>query len=121
MKTKVVIWIVAIFVVILIASQQYLIYRQLKDTLPEVSNYELLQSIDSLKTKIDSLKDYRDSLRSVIDTNKVKIVEVEKRYETIRDRIITQSVDSDCTTFSNYLSNYQGLSSNNHFSAAKDN
>ena len=119
MKSKTVILIAALCLIALLAFQQYLIHKRLKE-IPEISNYELLRSIDSLKTKIDSLKDYRDSLQAVVDTNKVKIVEVEKRYETIRDRIITQSVDSDCIMFSKYLSNYQGLTRSDYPSTAKD-
>lgn len=84
-------------------------------------NDELLQSIDSLKIKIDALENYRTDLQSIVDTTKVKIVEVEKRYETVRDRIITQSVDSDCITFSNYLSNYKGFFGNNNSSTVEGN
>ena len=120
MKSKIVIWIVAAVFIGLLVLQQIAINNQLRNH-PEVSNYELLRSIDSLKTKIDSLKNYRDSLQAVVDTNKVKIIEVEKRYETIRDRIINQSVDSDCVTFSNYISNYQGLPSSYNSTTIKDN
>lgn len=83
--------------------------------------YELVQSIDSLRIKIDSLSNYRSSLKTIVDTNKVRIIEVEKRYETIRNHIITQSVDSDCITFSNYLSNYQRFSSVDNSSTIEGN
>lgn len=114
MKVKIVVVVSIVCVVILLFLQQNLIRNRTID----ISNEELLQSINA---RIDSLENYRDSLKIVIDTNKVKIIEVEKQYETIRDRIITQSVDSDCITFSNYVSNYQGLISNNNSSTAESN
>lgn len=120
MKTKVVIWIAAAVIIGLIVIQQIAIRVPL-NSYKDITNYELLQSIDSLRTKVDSLKNHRDSLQSVVDTNKVKVIEIEKRYETIRNRIITQSVDSDCITFANYLSNYQRLSSGNNSTTTKDN
>ena len=119
MKTKVVIWIAAAVIVGLIVIQQIAIRIQLNSR-KDITNYELLQSIDSLRTKVDSLKNHRDSLQSIVDTSKVKVIELEKRYETIRDRIITQSVDSDCITFANYISNYQRLPSSNNSTAVKD-
>lgn len=112
MKIKIVIVIAVLCVIILLLLQQNLIRERKVD----ISNEELLQSVSN---KIDSLTHYKDSLKIVVDTNKVKIIEVEKKYETIRDRIITQSVDSDCITFSNYISNYQGLISNNNSSTTE--
>ena len=113
---KIVIGII-IVVVVLLGLQQWLIFNKP----PEVTNVELLQSLDSLNSKINNLNFTRDSLKAVIDTNKVQIINVEKRYETIRDRIINQSVDSDCVTFSNYISNYQGLPSSYNSATIKDN
>jgi len=117
MNNKIVIGVIVVIIIILLGLQQWVIYNRV----PEVPNSELLRSLDSLKSQIDSLNFTRDSLRTVIDTNKVQIIEIEKRYETIRDRIINQSVDSDCITFSNYLSSYQRLSSLNNASTAKNN
>ena len=55
------------------------------------------------------------------DTTEVKIVELEKRYETTRDSIITQSVNADCVVFSEYISDYKNrLSSNNNLGATQD-
>lgn len=114
MRIKVVIAVAIISIILLLLLQQNLIRNQPKT----VSNEELLQS---LSNKIDSIKEYRDSLQIVVDTSKVKIIEIEKRYETVRDRIISQSVDSDCITFANYISNYSGLSDNNNSSTTESN
>lgn len=115
--------IVVVILILLTVGLLYIQYKAVKNSLESKHNNEeeLLHTVEVLNSKIDSLKDYRDSLKIVIDTNKVKIIEVEKRYETIRDRIITQSVDSDCITFSNYISNYQGFISNNNSSTIKGN
>ena len=114
MKVKVIVVVAVIGVVILLFLQHNLIRNRKID----ISNEELLQSLNN---KIDSLTNYKDSLKIIVDTNKVKIIEIEKKYETIRDRISTQSVDSDCITFSNYISNYQGLVSSNNSSTAESN
>jgi len=64
----------------------------------------LLRKVDSLSTKIDSIKRANDSIRIVIDTTQVEIEHVYEKYIQIHDRIVAQSVDSDCVFFSNYLS-----------------
>ena len=111
---------VVIFLILMIL-QQWLIRKSLEEQDFEVSNQELMQSINSLNDKIDSLKISRDSLQAIVDTSKVQIKKKKKRYETIHDRIITQSIDSDCILFARYISNNQGLLSNNNSTAIKDN
>ena len=120
-KTKTVMGLTVVIFLILMILQQWLIRKSLEEQDFEVSNQELMQSINSLNDKIDSLKISRDSLQAIVDTSKVQIINIEKRYETIHDRIITQSVDSDCILFARYISNNQGLLSNNNSTAIKDN
>lgn len=115
MKTKYAIIICTIIVIALLALQQVSIRNNNNST------NDLINSINKLSNKLDSINDLKDSLIIRIDTTKVKIIELEKRYETIRDSIVTQSVDSDCITFSNYVSNYNNrLSSSNNSSAIKN-
>lgn len=97
----------SIILIVLLSLQQWLIYSNSKDEDIEVSNYKLLQSLNSLENEFDLLKISLDSVQEVIDTNKVKVIEVERKYETIRNHIIIQSMDSDCITFANYISNYK--------------
>ena len=107
---KVIFGIFAITVIVLLIMQQVAI-RNTK--IP--NNTELENSIKELSMKIDSIGEIRDSLIIRIDTTKVKIIELEKTYEKTRDSIVTQSVNSDCITFSEYISNYRDrLSSNNN-------
>lgn len=117
MNTDKVILVVAIVIIVILVSIQYVAIKN--STTNNVTNYELLQSIDSLRYKIDSLEFSREKLRTVVDTNKVKIIEIEKKYETVRNHIITQSIDSDCVFFSNYLSNYSGFISGNDSTTTK--
>ena len=112
---KYIIWAASLIIISLLVIQCIFISKQ------KSKEVDYVKLIDSINIKIDSLQNKRDSLILIVDTNKVKIIEVEKRYETIRDRIITQSVDSDCITFSNYLSNYQRLSGNNNSTTVKNN
>jgi len=87
-----------------------------------VTNEDLEKSIELLTNKIDSISKIRDSLIIVTDTNRVKIITLEKRYETIRDSIISQSVDSDCVTFAKYISKYNSrLSNSDNTLSAQDN
>ena len=109
---KVVLWIVLIVIIVLLVIQQIAIQKELNK--PN-TNSELENSIKELTLKIDSIGYIRDSLIIRVDTNKVKIIELEKIYEKTRDSIVTQSVDSDCITFSKYISDYKSrLSSNNN-------
>ena len=67
-------------------------------------NEELLEKIDSLYTKVDSIRRANDSIKVIIDTTEVEIEHVYEKYIQTYDRIVIQSVDSDCIFFSNYLS-----------------
>ena len=64
----------------------------------------LMRKVDSLTTKIDSIKRANDSIKIIIDTTQIEIEHTYEKYIEIRDRIVYQSVDSDCVFFSNYLS-----------------
>ena len=66
---------------------------------------QILRKIDSLNTKVSSIKRANDSIKIIIDTTEIEIEHVYEKYIQIRDHIVTQSVDSDCVFFSNYLSN----------------
>ena len=65
---------------------------------------KLLRKIDSLTTKVDSIRRTNDSIKIIIDTAEIKINHVHEEYIQIYDRIVNQSVDSDCVIFSKYLS-----------------
>lgn len=70
------------------------------------SNEEkLLREMELLSNKVDSIKRANDSIKVIIDTTEVEIEHVYEKYIQVRDRIVIQSVDSDCVFFSNYLSN----------------
>jgi len=116
-QTNAIVIIVIVMVVALLCIQQYLINKY-----PPVNkDKELVESIKSLENKIDSISNIRDSLILVVDTTKVKIIELEKKHETIRDSIITQSVNSDCISFSEYISKYNNrLSSSNNTQSIKN-
>ena len=58
----------------------------------------------TIKTEVKQEKHIRDSLNIVNDTIQYKIITLEKHYETIRNTITTQSINSDCVYFSDYLS-----------------
>jgi hypothetical protein len=64
----------------------------------------LLEEINHLTVKVDSIRGANDSIKIIIDTTEVKIEHVYEKYIQVYDRIITQSVDSDCVFFSRYLS-----------------
>lgn len=107
--SNIIILVAVVIIISLLCIQQYLI-----NTNPP-KDKDLVESIQSLESKLDSIKHVRDSLVIITDTNRVKIIELEKRHETIRDSIITQSTDADCISFSEYLSKYNlRLPSNNN-------
>lgn len=70
----------------------------------EPEDSQILRKIDSLTVKIDSIKRANDSIKVIIDTTEIEIEHVYEQYIQIHDHIVTQSVDSDCVFFSNYLS-----------------
>lgn len=65
---------------------------------------EILEKIENLTTKVDSIRRSNDSIKIIIDTTEVEIEHVYEKYIQVHDRIVTQSVDSDCVFFSRYLS-----------------
>ena len=71
----------------------------------EDNGSQLLEKMELLSTKVDSIRRANDSIRIIIDTTDVEIEHVYEKYIQVREHIITQSVDSDCVFFSNYLSN----------------
>ena len=71
---------------------------------PPIQDETLLKKIDSLNVKISSIKRANDSIKIIIDTTEVEIQHVYEKYIQVYDRIVTQSVDSDCVFFSRYLS-----------------
>ena len=93
---KIVLSIFIILLLSLLVVQQYEIRK----------HYNKEDRIDLLLKKVDSLIHKKDSLELIIDSTKVKIVEVSKHYEETRNNIIVQPVDSDVVMFSNYISEY---------------
>lgn len=71
----------------------------------ETSEDKILKEIELLSNKVDSVKRANDSIKVIIDTTEVEIEHIYEKYIQVREHIITQSVDSDCVFFSNYLSN----------------
>ena len=65
---------------------------------------QLLEKMELLNNKVDSIKRANDSIRIIIDTTDVEIEHVYEKYIQVREHIVTQSVDSDCVFFSDYLS-----------------
>ena len=86
-----------------------------------VSNEDIERKIELLEKKIDSLAYIRDSIRSVIDTTKVKIIEIHEEYNKVRTNIIYQPVDSDYSQFTKYCADHEGLLNPNNASAAENN
>jgi predicted membrane GTPase involved in stress response len=73
-------------------------------TIMKVNGETVRGKIDSLYTKVDSIRRANDSIKVIIDTTEVEIEHVYEKYIQTYDRIVIQSVDSDCIFFSNYLS-----------------
>lgn len=71
----------------------------------ETSEDKILKKMELLSNKVDSIKRANDSIKVIIDTTEVEIEHVYEKYIQVREHIITQSIDSDCVFFSNYLSN----------------
>ena len=86
-----------------------------------VSNEDIERKIELLEKKIDSLSLVRDSIRSVIDTTKIKIIEIHEEYNKVRTNIIYQPVDSDYSQFTKYCADHEGLLNPNNTSAAENN
>jgi len=96
-------WILIIVSVILLFGS---LYYWVVNFSPSIDTPEakILRKIDSLNVKVDSIRRANDSIKVIIDTTEIEIEHVYEKYIQIRDRIVTQSTDSDCVFFSNYLS-----------------
>lgn len=57
----------------------------------------------NIELKIDSIKHKQDSLRLILPKIDSQIISKEGEYEKTRYIIINQSIDSDCSFFTNYL------------------
>lgn len=80
------------------------LYYWIANFTPSTSEDEILEKIENLTTKVDSIRRSNDSIKIIIDTTEVEIEHVYEKYIQVHDRIVTQSVDSDCVFFSRYLS-----------------
>lgn len=97
------IWVVVIFTLSIIGCLYYWVVNYSPSI--ESSEDKILGEIELLSNKVDSIKRANDSIKVIIDTTKVEIEHVYEKYIQVREHIITQSIDSDCVFFSNYLSN----------------
>lgn len=104
MKDRNIIIAVLLVIIILLGLQQYAIRINPPD--------DIEGRLELIETKIDSISNIRDSLLIIVDTTKVKIIELERTHEKIRDSIIVQSVDDDCILFSKYISEYNNRLTN---------
>lgn len=95
-------WILIVALIILYGCAYYWVVN----FSPRIDTQEdqILREIDSLSSKVDSIRRANDSIRIVIDTTEIEIEHVYEKYIQIHDRIVSQSSDSDCVFFSNYLS-----------------
>ena len=59
---------------------------------------------DSLKIKCDSLKKERNTLKDSITKIDTTIIQINKSYEKVYNTVLSQSADSDCVFFSDYIS-----------------
>lgn len=71
------------------------------------SNKELEKSLNALDMKLDSISNRRDTIIQLIDSSKTHLKVIEHWYEKKYINVTTQSVDSDCVFFREYLSNYK--------------
>lgn len=63
-----------------------------------------IMETDSLKIKCDSLKKERNTLKDSITKIDTTIIQINKSYEKVYNTILSQSTDSDCVFFSDYIS-----------------
>lgn len=96
----------AIFYIIVCGTIYFI---AVKCTPQPMNNENIEKKLEILERKIDSLSFARDSIRAVIDTAKVKIIEIHEEYNKIHTNIIHQPVDSDYVQFSKYCSDNKGL------------
>ena len=67
------------------------------------NNQSKINSTTNIELKIDSIKYKQDSLRLILPKIDSQIISKEGEYEKTRYIIINQSIDSDCSFFTNYL------------------
>ena len=67
------------------------------------NNQSKINSTTNIELKIDSIKHKQDSLRLILPKIDSQIISKEGEYEKTRYIIINQSIDSDCSFFTNYL------------------
>lgn len=80
------------------------LYIWISNFSPPVQDNGLEEKLTNLSYKLDSIRRANDSIKVIIDTTEVEIEHVYEKYIQTYDRIVVQSVDSDCIFFSNYLS-----------------
>lgn len=95
-------WIVVVCTISIIGCLYYWIVKYSPEI--ESSEDKILKEVELLSNKVDSIKRANDSIKVIIDTTEVEIEHVYEKYIQVREHIITQSVDSDCVFFSDYLS-----------------
>ena len=100
-KDKGIIIVMSVFIVGLLAWQQYII-RTSKPTKEDI----LIEKITELESKIDSLSNKKDSIKSVIDSTHVKIVTNEKHFKEKINTIITQPDTCSESFTRQYLRDY---------------
>lgn len=67
-------------------------------------NKQYEHSLDSLNNVCDSLKRIKDSEKDTIKKVDNNITIIKKKYEKVYNTVLTQSTDSDCIFFTEYLS-----------------
>lgn len=95
-------WIVVVCTITIIGCLYYWVVKHSPDI--ETPEDKILKEVELLSNKVDSIKRANDSIKVIIDTTEVEIEHVYEKYIQVREHIITQSVDSDCVFFSDYLS-----------------
>jgi hypothetical protein len=111
----------AIFSCIIFCGVLYYLAASCSPKTEQTTNEDIEKKIELLEKKIDSLSLKRDSIQSVIDTSKVKIVEIHEEYNKIRTNIIYQSVDSDYIQFAKYCADNKRLLDINNTSGVENN
>lgn len=110
-----------IFLCLLLVGGIYYCAVKYSPKIKTVTNEDIERKIELLEKKIDSLSLVRDSIRSVIDTTKIKIIEIHEEYNKVRTNIIYQPVDSDYSQFTKYCADHEGLLNPDNTSAAENN
>ncbi len=94
-------------IVIMLAFIVYDAIKLFQDNKTKEISYDenilLKETIDSLNNVCDSLNVIKSQLLDSLNKSDTQIVVITKQYEKDFNTIITQSVDSDCLFFANYL------------------